>query len=147
MKRTLAPAERRVLMAAWLSEVQAIAIYRAELVVLRRSAAEGDRRKTLELCEEILLEEVDHALGLERELDLGTIDQFKAGVSRLGGFAIGFALSSLPSRISWKAHAWAERQAAKIYDQAHAVIPMDELKSASIQESTHADRFENLLKR
>jgi predicted NAD/FAD-dependent oxidoreductase len=146
---------------ALLSEVQAIAIYEAECFLLRRSAFTHARRRTLKICEEILREEREHSASLvsdPRSRDFPRKPQGAAmAFSRWGGYALGCILAALPASLSWRAHSWAEKEAAQIYEDTHerllresagSVDPklLSALKLAMQQEREHAVRFESLLK-
>lgn len=140
-------AERKALRAAYLAEQQAIAIYEAEIAVLSRSGWTVGRQLSLQLCRDILTEERQHALALERSLPASVWLVLQREVSRWGGRALGLLLSLLPSRVSWHLHVWAERQAADIYERASRATALPALLEARDQEARHATLFKNLLQR
>jgi hypothetical protein len=137
--------ERRELFRVWLTEIQAIAIYKSEISCLRRLPRVPRRRATIALCERILLEEFEHSDSVGRHLRLRAPDRALAQAYRGAGVLLGWTLSVLPARLSWKVHAWAERQAARVYADAFAQMPLRELWTAHEQELNHAALFEQLL--
>jgi hypothetical protein len=136
----------KALQAAYLSELQAIAIYEAELEVLKSLSPSADRKRTQELCESILLEEIEHSNHFVPFLGPDFKSSIQAQLSVRVGKLLGKALALTPSRTSWRIHAWAERQAAEIYENAYSMTGLAQLQEARDQERSHAERFEALLK-
>jgi|GEM_PF-6978697 len=142
----LNPAQRKVVFRAWLSEVQAIAIYEIEIAVLKRYAWTKEQKLTLSTFHKILTEELQHSGSLNSYFSLDRMEQVQVLISRFIGMVIGCVLSILPSRVSWIVHAAAEKQAALIYSKAYSKVPLEELKQAHHQELEHSALFEDLLK-
>jgi rubrerythrin len=137
--------------AARRAETQAIAIYQAEIWALQRAGGSSARDRTLQLCEQILSEEKLHEQEVDSD-DVGFGFEVASALLRSSGWLLGFAFSLLPSRLNWKAHVWAEREAAKGYRRAAAAAREAGLfqKEAVFleiarQENEHAERFRLLL--
>ncbi|MBC7385864.1 MAG: demethoxyubiquinone hydroxylase family protein [Cryobacterium sp.] len=133
-----------IISAAHLSEVQAIAIYEAEVFFIRKP----ERRA---LLKSILQEEKDHDAGLSEWAQHSAVS---LKMNRALGLTLGTALSLLPWKILCHVQAWAEDQAADIYAnalrelsaQTEAVDPSitEALTHAEMQEREHAQRFRSL---
>ncbi len=136
----------RALKAARLAEIQAIAIYQAELVFTHSSER---RRLLLEIYEE----ECAHDRDLEEFVVIGPFSTF---LNRIAGWVFGSFLGILPWRVLCRIQAWAEAEAARIYERAfHTVLEecaksgrsCDErlemaLTQALSQERRHSKRFQ-----
>jgi hypothetical protein len=135
----------RALKSAWLSELQAISIYEAEISILKKTAFTKKRKRTLELCERILSEELHHSESVKHHFKSDRLLAVQVQVSKWVGTGIGVFLSLLPSRTSWRVHAWAEREAAQIYSSTYKIARLPELTEAEAQERAHAQLFEEAL--
>ena len=137
-----------ILQKAWLTEVQAIAIYRAEIGILKKTAWTSKREKTLELCEEILKDEEEHQDWIRAILSTSFIEPFMSSFHRFAGFAVGVFLGLCPSRFSWLLHQWAELEAESTYLLAMQSIQDPQIKvrllNAARQEQVHSLRFRAL---
>jgi demethoxyubiquinone hydroxylase (CLK1/Coq7/Cat5 family) len=128
------------------SEIQAIAIYEAEVFWIRRP----ERRSVLS---EILSEERVHDDDLRPWNPLGVKFVF---ASRCAGWLLGSALSLLPWRGLCRVQAWAERAASEIYADALSEVRAargggevdhrleERLAHARDQELEHSARFQSL---
>jgi rubrerythrin len=126
-----------------LSEIQAIAIYEAEVFWIRAS-----ERK--EVLERILAEEKHHDAGMAAYSDVSPLLAF---LSKIAGWLLGSVLAGLPWSWMCRVQAAAEREAAKIYRGAAAEIRriepshpglIHELEQAETQEEGHAREFDTL---
>jgi rubrerythrin len=137
---------RKCVARARASEIQAIAIYEAEVFWIRRP----ERREPLL---DILREERAHDLGLRPWSESG---RFSDGLNRLAGWILGTILAGLPWPTLCRVQAWAEEEAARIYARALAELrlirefPVDSallecLAHARDQEREHASRFRALV--
>ena len=137
------------LLNAFFAEQQAIAIYEAQ--VFWRPGESGL------VFREILAEERAHRLSLEPFLgehkSMKILVMLLRPFNVLAGWGFGSVLSMLPRKICYRAHVWAEEDAAKTYDDTAKKIPLDaprtlheSLIHAATQERTHARIFEDLLK-
>lgn len=137
--------ERKAMRDAWLTEVQAIANYQAECAVLRRTAWTKKRRRSLELFEQTLAEEMEHR-GWFEKLDPGLpSDRAWTWANRRAGSFIGVCLSLIPSRLSWYLHHLAELKAEAANVKAGHKVTTPKallvLKDAAQQEKQHSRRF------
>ena len=138
---------------AWLSELQAVTIYQTEHLILSLTPFGQLRRKSIAVYKEVLAEELAHSAGLKPYLSPSLVLTLSATASRASGVFIGLLLSTLPSRMSWRVHAWAEHQASDIYRLTAAKLSgpiapalRESLIHAQKQERGHALRFETLFK-
>ncbi len=129
---------------AYFAEQQAIAIYRAE--VFWRRGTSGN------IFREILAEEEGHCLLMEPFLGNTWLKRVAKPLNVAVGWAIGCLLSILPRRLCYRAHVWAEVQAAKTYRETLEGFTLDvppALRKAMIlaeqQELGHAKKFSDLL--
>jgi hypothetical protein len=127
------------------AEEQAIAIYQAECLLLAWTPVTSGRRATLALCRRILKEEKEHRSLIREHLEGSIVLEARLTLARFGGYLLGLLLSALPSRLSWRIHSWAEREAAQIYGAA-AAHPLSDglagtLRHAENQELEHARAF------
>jgi demethoxyubiquinone hydroxylase (CLK1/Coq7/Cat5 family) len=158
---SLSPAEKRVLVSALLTEVQAISIYEAQIFILRNTALSEGRRVTLKTCSDILLEEKLHSDSLFPVLAAHSFRSLLLFGNRISGYTVGAFLSLLPHRLHWRVHVWAEIEAARAYRNAARALeaiplstPLTEregilnfLKMTEIQELKHSETFASLLTR
>ena len=141
----------KTLLSAWLTEIQAISIYETECAILSRTPWTHARRESLEICRDILKEEMGHSNDLLRFIHPSPGRSWNAILQKLGGAVVGAVLAVLPARASWRIHVWAERQASAIYRNARFRLrslpkPLQDLLAhAESQEAQHAARFEKLL--
>jgi demethoxyubiquinone hydroxylase (CLK1/Coq7/Cat5 family) len=134
----------RIVARARTSEIQAIAIYEAEVFWIRRPL-----RRAILL--EILHEERTHEDDLR---PWGPLGQVSLSLNRSAGWVIGSVLSILPWKWMCRVQAWAERAAAQIYSDALSEVLSatddrsriraleDRLAHARDQELVHASRFQ-----
>lgn len=137
--------QRRALQQAWMTELQAIAIYEAEIAVLSHTHWTKHRTKTLALWREILLEEREHLKAVVGPFHSGKLLQL---VAQLSGWCVGSVLAAFPARFSWWLHSTAEKQAAQTYEDLIPLIsdPLlrGEIEQAAQQERDHSRRFTDL---
>lgn len=142
--------EVRALRNAWLTEVQAIAIYQAEVALLKVTPWTQRRRVTLELCQIILGEECEHQSWIEAlDPDLARHPML-THIYRLTGYLVGVALGFFPYWISWRLHSLAEIQAEAAYLHAEKTVrdakTQSLLRLAAEQERRHSVRFKEVLR-
>lgn len=133
-----------------LAEEQAIAIYEAEIFLLRLTPLTAQRRLTLELCLDIVAEERVHRGEILNYSNDAFRPKVRIAISRFAGHLLGVALSLIPSRASWRIHSWAEQQAAEIYRACAQKLAADSpaltsMRQAEFQEQEHSRRFSQLL--
>lgn len=147
-------ADQKTLRAALLTEVQAIAIYRAECAVLGLTAWTRRRRLMERICQRTLREELGHQSRVGVFVQSSPFFRALWQLNVAGGWALGLLLACLPSRWNWRIHAWAENEAARAY--LHALAKLSPrvsrqvrlaLGEAARQEEIHQWRFERMLDR
>lgn len=145
--------ERRALASVRLTEAQAIAIYRAEIWALKRTAWTAGRRECLRLCEEILAEEIEHLGWIDASPGASAPSSGRSAfesINQFGGVCLGLALAALPARLSFAAHAAAELQAERAYliaaGEAWSETTRKALLRAASQEREHSRRFQSAAK-
>lgn len=129
---------------ARISEVQAIAIYKAELFWIKKQ----DRRL---LLDKIYQEECSHDVSLSKWVN---VSAFVLVMNQYVGYLLGTFFALLPWSMLCKVQSWAESQAAQIYgDAAEKIIKysinqpdtyreiIDALKHAQEQELAHSKLF------
>jgi rubrerythrin len=126
---------------ARISEIQAVAIYEAEVFFIRSVS----RREVLR---EILQEERCHEGALSAFV---SVSSFEIVLNRIAGWCIGGVLAALPFQLLCKVQSWAETEAANIYESAAesmaTSINVEEVKlrrellHARDQELRHAQIF------
>lgn len=131
------------------AERQAIAIYEAELPILRWRGV-----REISVYSEILNEERQHEGVLEQALGNIKISGFFS-LDHVAGTIFGWFLGILPLSWNFYIHAWAEREAAKSYwiarsallSSSHeAGILAKKLGIMARQELSHRKRFLKLMK-
>lgn len=141
MKTTL----NSIIRTARTAEIQAIAIYEAELLFIRRA----DRRA---LLQKILSEERAHDAAMGDQVHLGALT---LAMNRMAGWLLGSFLGCLPWRWMCRIQDWAEGQAAEIYERAAAQVKdlgapdalIHALTLAGRQERDHASEFRRIIQR
>ncbi len=134
----------RHLFGALYAEQQAIAIYEAQLFW---------RSKSIDpIFREILAEERLHNLSIEPFVKFNIVSILMRPLNILFGWLFGTLLSLLPRKICYWIHVWAERDAAKTYEEAarktskiDAPALYEALMHAAQQEYQHAERFRKKL--
>ncbi len=130
----------KIVYPAWIAEIQAIAIYEAEVFWCR---SEGLKSELIR----ILNEERSHA-GVMNEWV--TDRPWARKWNRLAGWVLGSFLSTIPDPYFSRIQSWAENQASEIYEGASLNAAQDQLsnprlfavlKHASEQEREHAQFF------
>jgi rubrerythrin len=134
----------RHLFGALYAEQQAIAIYEAQVFWRSRS----DEL----IFREILAEERLHSLSIEPFVKLNFASFLIRPFNILFGWLFGTLLSMLPRKLCYRIHVWAEKDAAKTYEDAARKTSKDEapalydaLTHAARQEYQHAERFQKKL--
>jgi rubrerythrin len=131
----------RSVRAARVAEIQAIAIYEAEVFWIRETS-----RRTLLLS--VLEEERVHDSELRPWVEVRALSVL---TNRIFGWLFGTLLAVLPWTLMCRVQAWAEEEAAKIYERASKKTGANEpelkarLLSAHAQELKHAARFRALI--
>lgn len=131
----------RHLFGALYAEQQAIAIYEAQVFWRPRSSDP--------IFREILAEERLHNLSIEPFVKLNALSRVIRSFNILVGWLFGTFLSLLPRKICYRIHVWAEKDAAKTYENAarqtskvETPALYDALTHAAKQEYEHAERFQ-----
>lgn len=123
------------------AEIQAIAIYEAEIFWIR----EESRRLVLQA---ILVEERAHDESLA---DFASPSVVTRRASQLAGWMLGTTLAALPWLWMCRIQAWAEDEAARIYETAarsaesHSPELVTTLLHAASQERAHAETFRKIV--
>jgi hypothetical protein len=132
------------------SEVQAIAIYSAELRLLRFF------QRPTEPYASVLSEEIQHEEVVQEFMRNSGMDGpsgFRQKLDYFSGSLLGSALFLLPHPLRKKVHVWAEKEAGKIYtDCAQFMAKFKQevpgidaletsLRHSATQEYAHADKF------
>lgn len=139
----------KILKRVRIAEIQAIAIYQAELFFIRRA----DRR---EILSRIYREEIEHDGSIQPFVSVGAIE---SGLNRVVGWILGSFLAALPWKILCRIQSWAEAEAAQIYKAARDEIRERSSKTPSkinaeiefalgkafVQEAEHSSYFQSLL--
>jgi len=134
----------RVLQSVLLAETSAISIYTAQ-VYWRGPGVQ-------ETFAKILAEEVEHQNNFTDLVNPNLVYNLQLLSQKVGGWALGSALSALPRPMVYWLHVLAEMQAANVYRTAFHNIPKDmkdlrrTLMQAARGEIAHARRFQSLLK-
>ena len=141
--------EKRALREAWLTELQAVAIYRAEIAFLKKSQWTQKRRKSLQLCQKILEEELEHQSWIEALNPEDRQTPWLTPLHRSAGYLLGSFLATLPYWLSWRLHILAEVQAEGAYLNAEKKLShpnhQEMLHRAATQERSHAVLFQEAL--
>ncbi len=134
----------RHLFGALYAEQQAIAIYEAQVFWRPRSSDL--------IFREILAEERLHNLSIEPFVKLNVVSIMIRPFNVLFGWLFGTLLSLLPRKLCYRIHVWAEKDAAKTYEDAarrtskiEAPALYEALIYAAQQEYQHAERFRKKL--
>jgi rubrerythrin len=132
------------LLNAFSAEQQAIAIYEAQ--VFWRPGPSG------RLFRDVLNEERQHRHGIEPYLNDRLLKLLVTPFNVLAGWLLGTLLSLLPRKVCYQIHVWAEKEAAKTYEQTALQVAniapkplLEALHHAAMQEREHAARFAALL--
>jgi len=135
----------KIVYPAWIAEVQAIAIYEAEVFWCRSDVLKVELNR-------ILNEERSHAGQMREWL---SDRPWARRWNRMAGWVLGSILIAIPEPYFSRVQAWAETQASEIYETAasHAVTVrsihphlLAVLKHASEQEREHAQFFSERLR-
>ena len=134
----------------WLTKCQALAIFIAEVAILRKTAWSQNRRASLIICTEILAEDRAHLEWIDEiDDDLARKVRYLKRGNALSGWFLGALSSLLPSRLACKLHAQAEAEATRIFSRAAAAGVSPQLlqifKRARLQEQAHSDLFSTLV--
>lgn len=142
---------KRSLRRAWSAERQAIAIYEAEIFILRIF-----RSSFLEVYREILREEREHSVAVANLLIADRPNRIIVAADFLSGWSVGILLAFLPTRWNFWAHVLAEQQAALVYLAARKSLLSSgmhvrseaalQLAQQARQEFNHSRLFAKLLK-
>ena len=120
---------KSALQSARQSEVQAIAIYQAEIFWTKNKIKR-------ELLNQIYFEEISHDDSIKKWVELSRLSLI---INQFAGFILGSVLSLLPWKLLCKVQSWAETQAGHIYAQAAYQV-----KNDPIQTSEHPKIIEAL---
>ena len=141
----ITPKITKILTRVRVAEIQAIAIYEAEIYLARTP----ERKK---LLHGIYDEEIEHDEILSRYANPSS---FEVGLNRVVGWLVGGVLSLLPWTWLCRIQSWAENEAAKIYESGLGDVRAEwkrigvsgdfllesALYEASVQEKRHSEQF------